>query len=252
MKISSVNKIKNKYEVIINEEVLTIEIQTLINFNLHKNKELTKEKLLEIKKFNDRQIVYNKAIKYLATQKTTLEFKKYLFNLEVAPKLIYELVEEFTKKGYLNDDLFTSYYLKKYQKKYALKRIEMMLENKGISKELIDKYLSKENNKYFDNHLEEVINKSKKSTTYQTKQAILRKMVSLGYDLKEVELRLANLKLNIDEKSAIKKEYQKLLRRYQNKYEKFEINYKIKQALYKKGFSQDLIEKCLMEGEDDF
>ncbi len=251
MKVSSVKKIKNKYEISIENEILITEIETLVHFNLHKNKELTKEKLEEIKKYNERQVVYNKAIRYLSTRKTTLEFKKKLFNMEIEPKLIYELVDEFTKKGYLNDDLFTSYFIKKHQKKYALNRLEMMLENKGISKELIEKHLSKETNKYFNEHLEEIINKTKKETFYKTKQAILRKMVNLGYDLKEVDAKLSNIELNIDEISALKKEYQKLKKRYQNKFNEYEINFKIKQALYRKGFNKDLIEKFIMEDSDD-
>ncbi len=247
MKVSNVKKVKNKYEITINEETLVIEVQTLIHFNVHKNKELTRNKLSELIKFNEKQIVYNKAIKYLAAQKSTFEFKKYLFNQEVEAKLIYELIEEFTKKGYLNDDLFTSSFIKKYQKKYALNRLELMLINKGISKELISKYLSLETNDFFSQHLEEIISKTKKTTLHKTKQTILRKMVNLGYDLNEVEAKLSNYDFKIDEEKALEKEYLKLKTRYEQKYEDWEVNHKIREALYRKGFNGALINKIFKE-----
>ncbi len=252
MKIKQIKKVKSKYEVIIEEEVFLVEPQTLIYFNLHKNKEITKARLIEIINFDEKQVIFNKAIKYLKTQKTTLDFKKYLFSLNVEARYIYQLVDEFTKKGYLNDDLFVVNYLNKYEKKYALKRIEEQLLNKGINKDLIDKHISKKDNTFFEEHLKNIISKTKKGNLYQTKQAVLRKMVSLGYDLKETEKRLNNLNIKVDEDEALLKELNKLKTKYTNKYDPKEVNFKIKQALYRKGFNKEIIDKYLMEDSNDF
>lgn len=252
--IMIINKItakKNKYELSFIENTLIIEVETLVRFNLRKGKELSKKELDEIILFNEKQIIYNTSLRYLKVRKTTLEFKKYLFNLEVEPKYIYELVEEFTKKGYLNDNLYTESFIKRYEKKYAKNRLEKLLLNKGISEEIINKYLINYKNIYLDEHLNHYLNITKKNNIISTKQAILRKMVSLGYDIKEVEDKLSLVKFNIDEKAALKKDFLKVYSKYKNKYEQYEVIFKVKKYLYNKGYSKTLIEEIIEEEVDE-
>ena len=75
---------------------------------------------------------------------------------------------------------------------------------------------------------------NKTNSLYQLKTKLKPELVRLGYDESDISKGLDSLLK--DDDSIYQKEYEKLYKKYAKKYEGNEIKYRIKQALYQKGF----------------
>ena len=252
MIIKKITKEKNNYQVVFEKETLVLKAAIIVRFGLHQGMEISHSLKREIIKANEKEIISSQALKYLAKARTINEFKEYLKSLNSPPEFSAELVADFVKKGYLNDRLYAENILNRYQKKYAKKRIEALLVEKGISLEIIEELLGNYQNKYLQEHLEKVVNNTQKSNLNKTKAAVLRKMINLGYQLKEVETALLGVTLKTKkEAETINKEFQKIVRKHQKNLTKEQLSERIKETLYRKGYQKAAIEKLINERENN-
>lgn len=240
MKISKYKKLKsNKYEVTLEDESkITLYEDVILKEELLLKKEIDDiERLTEI---NEEYEVYDVALKYLNHHVVSIKgMKDYLlkkkFNLQNIDKTIDTLI----CKGYLNDNY--------YAKSYITNQVNLSndgpykiikhLEELDINSSIYGDYLSKYNDIWKD-RIEKYINKNlkvNKKSTYFFKSKMLVNLVNLGYDKEMINDCLSSIKIdNLDELKEIEKD--KIRKKLSRKYSGDELERKIKEKLYQKGF----------------
>ncbi len=94
--------------------------------------------------------------------------------------------------------------------------------------------------------------KNAKDSQRVLQQKLESLLLRKGFSFDIIHMAINELKLSKDEEEemeAVRYQGEKILRKY-NKYSGFELEQKVKQALYQKGFSFDLIDKFLAENEN--
>lgn len=246
MKILKYQKLKdNRYEVILDDgDKVTLYDDIIIRYNLLIKKEVSKNELTLILEENDKLVYYFLAIKYLGKKlRSEKEIIEYLKKKEASDELIKLTVNHLKENHLLDDEQFVKAYIND-QLSFTLKgpyKIQKELINLGINEELITQYLDYDN-EIFKKHLESFINKKVKANHRLSKNNLLKKLrvdiYNMGYDVGNIDM----INIDINDSAIIKKEYDKLLKKYQNKENR---DYLIKNALYKKGYNLEDINNIL-------
>lgn len=249
MKISKY-KVKNKNQYIVygDKEEITLYTETIMQYNLINKKVISDDLLKEIKIYDRNYQAYYEALKLLTRKLQTeqeirnkLKKKNYLdINIDLA-------ITKLKKLGYLNKDLYLRSYIND-QINLSLKgpkKIIKELELLGYNEEDINKYLDEYNDIWYE-RIKKIINKKIKSnhtmSSNMLKNKIERDLINLGYSNFGNIIQDINF---LEDENIITKEYTKLLKKYQNKYEGKELEFKIKRALYQKGFTYENIENVM-------
>ena len=150
-----------------------------------------------------------------------------------------EVIDKLIEKKYLDD----AYYAKCYIADHinlsmdGPYKIIKHLEDNDISKNIYAEYLSKYNDLWKE-RIDKYINKqlkTNKKSTYFFKNKMLVNLVNLGYEKEMINDSLNYIKIdNLDELKEIEKE--KLRKRLSRKYTGDELERKIKEKLFQKGF----------------
>lgn len=240
MKISKYKKLKsNKYEVILeNEEKLVLYEDVILKEELLLKKEIDSiDRLTEI---NQEYEIYDIALKYLNHHVVSIKgMKEYLLKKKFDLHKIDTVIDNLISKGYLND----SYYAKCYINDHinlsndGPYKIIKHLEDVDINSSIYGKYLSNYNDIWHE-RIDKYINKNlkaNKKSAYFFKSKMLANLVNLGYD-KEMINDCLN-KISIDNLDELKeKEKEKIRKKLVRKYSGDELERKIKEKLFQKGF----------------
>lgn len=213
----------------------------ILKHNLLINKEIDDEKLDELLEENKSYIAYDLALNYLKVKmRTKKEIKEYLLKKEISNDLIDNAIDILTKQGYLNDDIYCKAFINdrinlSNDGPYKIKECLLKL---GIKEEAINKNII-----VFDEELElerikKLINKQIKSNHNKSANILKRKIIDnltvLGYTkslvIREIE------KIDVDDNDIKEKEYKKIYDKLSKKYSGKELEYKVKQKMYQKGF----------------
>lgn len=240
MRISKYKKLKNNiYEVILeNDEKIKLYEDVILKEGLLLSKEIADiEKIIEINKKYD---TYNQALKYLNHHVMSIKgMQEYLTKKGYSNEDIAEAIEKLINKGYLND----SYYAKCYITDHVnlsndgpYKMIKHLEEN-NINSSIYGEYLSKYNDIWKD-RITKYINKNlkiNKKSTYFFKSKMLMNLMNLGYE-KEMINDCLN-KVTIDNLDELKEtEKMKIRKKLERKYSGDELERKIREKLFQKGF----------------
>lgn len=240
MKISKYKKLKNNiYEVTLeNDEKIKLYEDVILKEGLLLSHEITDiKRIIEI---NNKYDSYNIALKYLNHHVMSIKgMYNYLtkkgFN-EIDTK---EVIDKLIEKKYLDD----AYYAKCYITDHVNLSLDgpykiiKHLEDNDISKNIYVEYLSKYND-IWKERIDKYINKQlkvNKKSTYFFKNKMLVNLVNLGYEKEMINDSLNHIKIdNLDELKNIEKE--KLRKKLSRKYTGDELERKIKEKLFQKGF----------------
>ena len=240
MKINKYKKLKsNKYELTLedNSKLILYE-DVILKEELLLKKEITDiDRLTEI---NDEYEIYDIALKYLNHHVESIKgMKNYLLKKKYDLQTIDITIDKLICKGYLND----SYYAKCYITNQVnlsndgpLKIIKH-LEDNDITSDIYDEYLNNYGNIWKD-RIEKYVNKQlkvNKKSSYYFKSKMLINLVNLGYDKEMINDALN--KVQIDNLGELKeKEKDKIRKKLERKYTGEELERKIKEKLFQKGF----------------
>lgn len=213
----------------------------ILKNNLLITKEITEEQLETLLEENNSYIAYSYALDYLKVKmRSKKELREYLLKKEIKDCLIEDAIILLSKQGYLNDEIYSKAFI---HDRIALSsdgpyKIKDSLIKLGVEDSIVITSLE-----IFDKELEEeritkIIGKQVKSNHNKSEYALKRKLidylVNLGYS-KELVIRKVN-DIEVEDKDILKKEYDKIYNRLSKKYSGKELEYKIKQKLYQKGF----------------
>ncbi len=257
-KIKKVSKFKNKVNVVlVNNEKLTMDVDTYSSFYLYENKVLSNR---EYKKLKERIAISSSLsdLKKVLSKKRLSEWKarEYLYNKKQLNKIQVDEIIKILKNQHLIDDKLLSNDYVSYlnDKGFGKEKILNTLHNKGIFDEITSKITfsqTKENKKAKDLVLK--LNDKYKLLTYQNKkEKIYAYLLRQGFNHESIDhaLKFVSEPKRSVEISQLKKDYLKLKTRYQSNDEQIEsLNDKIFIKLKQKGYKTDDI-KLVMEDKE--
>lgn len=259
-KITTQQKNQDRYNIFWDngngeEFAFSVDSDVFIKFQLKKGMELDDLSIMEIHYQDDIRKAYHLAISSLSRRmRSEKEIINYLIQKEIEEPVIQEVIHKLLSQNYLNDKefaiAFTRTQLNTTDKGPELIRIE--LKEKGIHSDIIDTVLDEFS---FEDQVEKALKlcgKYRQKNTKESDRAVKQKMEQLllrkgySYDVMQNAFNQMKEDTNGDELEAIRYQGEKIHRKYSG-LEGFEYKQKMKQALYRKGFSFDLIEQFLKE-----
>lgn len=253
MDIKLVGKTKSgKYKLKVNDEVLTTYDDVLIKNGLLYKKQIDYEIYEQLKKDHYYYDAYNKTISYIMKhQRCTYEIEKYLEKFDLSEIDKVKIINHLKEIGLLNDNSYVKSYIAdaiNLSKDGPYKIRKELLDN-NISEDIIDEELSKIDEEIIVDKMLKIIrkkfNSNHKYSKYQFKQKVSIEMVNLGYSKDLADTLIDNF--DFEEDDLLKKEYDKLYIKLSKKYEGYELESKIKQKLYAKGFDINKINSIINE-----
>lgn len=246
MKIKSIKKIKNKYNIVLeNNEIITTNDHVIINNNLLYDKKLTQKELAKIKEETIYYENYDKILKMINRKlRSEFEIRKILNKNEVSEIDQNKMIDNLKEIGLINDEVFAESYTNDkinltLEGPYKIKK---ELEDHQIDSIYIENALNNFTQNLIDEKIEKIINKKIKSNNKDTdhifKQKISLYLSNLGYSKEDINNHLENIKLD---NSKLEKEMEKIYNKLKTKYQGYTLKMKLKQKLYIKGFTNEEI-----------
>lgn len=254
---------KERYNIYIakgsgEEYGFSVDGHTLVKYNLRKGMEIDEFELSTILFDEEVRKAYLQAISYLSYQmRTKHEVEEQLRKKEIGQAIINEVTAKLIEEAYINDNEYALAYVRT-QSNVSLKgpqRITRELQEKGISSSIISNSLHEyTKDKQITNAIT-LCDKKKKTyrnvSALQMRQKLEEMLLRKGYTRDVVSICLEEV-----EEQETDAEWEAVLyqgQKYHEKYKKYsdwEYKTKIKGALYRKGFSLELIERFLSEREE--
>lgn len=221
-------------EVIVHEEYI-------LKKDLLLTKEIEEEDVKNIDKINNNYNAYDLAVKYISVKyRSCFEVHEYLLNKEVDKIVIHDVIEKLKEQKYLDDFVFAKAFVNDRIKfsnngPYKIKR---ELEERKISNSIIEDVLNVFDSSLEKDKLSKLVPKYVKTVRNKSYSMMKNKVcdyfVNLGYNKSIVIDMLSDI--DYDDSSFREKEYNRLYNKLSKKYSGTELEYKIKQNLYKNGY----------------
>lgn len=262
MKINSITKLKKLYKLVLeNRSEIFLHEDTIIKYNLFKNKEVTEQELVNIQLYDKNEAAFTYALNYLSYgMKTEYEIGEYLSKKEfleenivfaIKKLRIYKYVDDYNYAKVYTRDRFLSklkgpeYIRKKLkEKKVTDSYIEQAISDICLDKEIYDniyKLISKE---FYKGNVPE----NKKI------QKITTKLYTNGYSFDIIKAMfsqyLSEQSFEETDKHIIEKYYNKAYSKLSRKYnDKYKLKQKMIEKLMRDGFSYEDIKDYLSQIE---
>lgn len=252
MKIEKFKKDKsNLYKVFFDDDIeVSLYDDVIVKYNLLVNKEMDKKKFDEIIKYNNFLEGYYKSIKYINKKlRTEKEIEKYLKKIEISNNNISNIIDLLYKDGYLNKEMYVKAYV---SDQFNLTsngpfKVKNDLINLGYEEKDFNDVLNSFN---WTGRIEKIVLKkikiNHKLSNNALKTKILNDIIKLGYLKEDIVFILEKQELGEDTFN-LKKELIKIKNKYSRKLTGSELEYKVINYLYKKGFDIDDIKRCYNE-----
>ena len=246
-------KNKTQYELLLdNGEKILLYEDVIIKNNLLVNKKLDNNLLERINKENNFENIYSKCVKRISVRlRSEKEIRDYLNDNLYRNDIINDVVDKLKKYKLIDDEMFAKSYIndKILLTNYGPNKLKNELKKHNINDDVILKYIENVDKDIFDSKIDKIINKYIKNNTKNSlvmlRNKIQNSLNELGY-YKEMYIdKLSSINYvddNILKKEALK-EYNKLSKKYNSK----ELEVKLKQKLYQKGFNINKLDQILSE-----
>ena len=249
----SIKKIKATEDyvlVFLDDEKIMISLENYFKYNVKYLKGLD-EKLYDTFRNEERLLkAYRGALRKISGKDHTIkQIREYLYRCELKKDEIDSLVKRLCDYGLLDDEKYCIGKISYYQNSlYSAKQIRMKLLKEGITEELIDKYLNNDNEYEKVLKLAEKYSKDKGRSSKALKQNILVKLTGNGFSYENAKKAVDSLNINNEnELELLSREYAKALRKYEKKYEDYDLRNHIYAYLLNKGFRNEDIKEVMEE-----
>lgn len=254
MKIANiVKKTKQSYEIKLEKgSPFLILDETILKYNLYKGKEISLDELEDIKNYNNVMKYYIKCVNKINYKKRTkMEIILFLKNEDISKKDISIIIEKLEKTNLLNDSNYIKAFIND-EINLTLNgpyKIKTKLYKKGFNDSDINNVLKYIDDDVWQDKINKLIIKKikcvKTKSAFEVKTKIINDLLKEGFDKTDVLSYINNYQFTND-CNVLEKQYNKLLRKYQNKdLSEAEKTYLIKQELYKKGYKEEEINKTI-------
>lgn len=224
----------DEFSVLIHEDLI-LKHQLLIN------KHLSIDELDAIRLENNKYEAYNEALKYIKRRlRSVYEVRCFLSDKAYSLETMDFVLELLEKQGYLNDKVYCLSYVhdKLNLSLDGPQKIRNYLLSNKIDDDIISDSLREFTRDIERDRVEKIISKNVKTNKTKSSSGLKMKLrgnlVNLGYSVDIINSSLENI--NVDDSEVKQKEYEKIKRQLSRKYSGKELEYKIKQKMYQRGF----------------
>lgn len=258
-KITVQQKQKDRYNIFVDngdgeKYAFSVDEDVLIKYQLKKGLELDDFAVSEIFYQDDIRKAYSKAVQYLAARmRSEHEVRQHLQKKELDEHIINEVIHKLYQYQFLNDREFAVAFVRTqiHTTDKGTIVIGQELKEKGIIDEIIEaallEYPYELQFEQCFNLSKKFVEKNKKDSAKLLKQKLEQMLIRKGYPFEMIQETIRGIDFDKGEDvelEALRKQGDKLLGKY-SRYSGYEFTQKMKQALYRKGFSLDLIEQYL-------
>lgn len=229
--------------------ILNLTSKVVERYGLSVGKVVDREELDALKDQEQVAKAYNQALKYLSYHDYTYEkMKKKLADKDGYDEIQIDMTMELLVRKNLIDDVeYTKNYFHKANKQgLGINRIVYNLKNEGVSPFIIDEYLAQySENIEYDKALdiiEKLYNQNMQKSQNALIQHVKNKLFNKGFSQNVVEKAIQDFDFTIPKehtKMLLKKEYERVYKRYKNKYNLYTLKNKIITFLIQKGYEYD-------------
>lgn len=246
--VTGLKKAKNHIILSIDQNEIICQSELVIKYHLAVGKTLDDETYQRFIEENAYLSCLRLALEKLKKMMTIGEMKALLseqtFTLGVQKQVLHYLIE----KKYLDDIHYAKTYLslKKHQEGPTM--IEFKLKQKGVAEVIIHGlWATYDEYETLLSLIQNKLSQMKKKTKKQAFQTIKMQMLAKGFHMEVIDKVLVDLNdvETFDEEKLIVSAYDKIYKSYSKKLSGYELEYKIKEKLYQKGFSYDMIKAYL-------
>ncbi|RIW32317.1 recombination regulator RecX [Bacillus salacetis] len=255
-KITKQVKNEERYNIFIDGEYsFSIDEEILARFQLGKGKEIDEMAIAEIGYEDDVRRAFNLAIHYLSYRmRTEKEVSDYLKKKELGDAVAGEAIHKLKEYNYLNDHEFAKAYVNTQinTSDKGPGAVERELIEKGVDKQLIESALTP-----FTQEIQlekamgltnKLFKKYKKDSLIVAKQKVEQNLARKGYPFSVINLawqETDNEKSEDEKLEAVLLHARKAHNRLKSKYTGYDYQMKMKQNLFRKGFSMEEIEEAI-------
>lgn len=241
MKLEKYKKLSNgRYKVTFEKETSYILYEDVIlKHNLLVKSSIDMHDLELILKDNSFYETYYLGLNYLKKKlRTEKEIEYYLEKKDIDKNVINKVIDKLKSDGYINGVMYIKSYIhdKLYLSSDGPYKIKRDLEKLGFSEEEINNELNNINEEEWKEKAKKLVIKKQKSnnkySSFVLNKKIYDDLINKGYSSEMFSYLLSEE----DNDEIRKKEYDKLYNKLSKKYSGNELEYKLKQEMYKKGF----------------
>jgi regulatory protein len=252
-KIIEIKKKNNdQYLLTLSDESIVIEQETFFKYKNILNNNLSQSDYNELIDFNQYQYLYKLGLKKLKKLMTKKEMIDFLTLKGGKESIVKQIVFKYLEKKYIDDLYYAKTYIHLKSKSEGPQVIKNKLMNKGISLDIINQYLFDiDQDDIIKNLIQKKLKTLKNKSKRDSYQIIKRSLMQKGFELDSIE-NLLDHELNpyqFNDLEVLKKEFDKLLIKYKNKYDEKTIKQKLTEKLYQKGFLIEDIKKMFSKGD---
>lgn len=253
MKIKKMKKLNSgKYKIEFeNGEHLSTYDDVILKNQLLFHKEVDSKEMKTLMKDTDYFNVYNKMLKKISVKlRSEAEIKKELGKEHISEQEATSILKKLKENGFINDLNFAKAYVndKVYLSNEGPYKIRKGLEENSIKEEWIEEAMSLIDSKQIEEKLQKIIMKkiklNHKHSNYMLKQKLLMELSMNGFS-KEMISEIFDACAS--ENNVLEKEVTRVYYKLSKKYQGLELNKKLKEKLYQKGFSITEIDTILKE-----
>ena len=253
VKFKKMTKGRYKLELDSNEEFIIYE-DIIFKYDLLLKKEISITKLESILNDNKYYEAYNLALSYIEYKlRSKKEIHSYLERKDFPNDIILKVIKDIEALGYINDRLYTKAFIsdKINFTNHGPYKIKGELLSNGIDESIIDEELDNIDENIYKEKITKLIEKKKKTNDKPLsifKSKIIEYLYNLGYSKELINEVLYENKESLENDKIDKKlelEKDKLYKKYSTKYEGSKLDYQVKMALRRKGYSTDEINRVI-------
>ncbi|AOH53425.1 recombination regulator RecX [Peribacillus muralis] len=260
-KITTQKKRKDRYNIFVDEKyAFSVDEEVLLKYQLKKGTELDDLLLAEIQFHDEIQKAFTDALHYLSYRmRSESEIRLYLKKKETEEPIIKEAIYKLYSFNYLDDLEFAKAYVRTHVNggNKGPTTLKLELKEKGIKEKLVLEAMKEYPLDLQIEHARNLAGKSIKKEKNISERALRQKveqtLLRKGFPRDVILEALEDVTVEKDEDeqwSSLCHHAQKLERRYGN-LERFEYEQKMKQALYRKGYPIELIDRFLSNSDFD-
>lgn len=263
-RITTQKKNKQRYNIFLTQGKgdqygFSVDEAILIENRLHKGMELSQDLIDELQQNDTFHKSYSLALNYLSFRmRTKKEMYDYLKDKEVDDHDIPDIMDKLINEGLLDDRQFTDAFVNTRisTSSKGPQLVKRELIQKGVStqiaEEAMEKYTYEIQYEKAIKWIEKRLRTTKRDSFKKQQQKMRANLMQKGFSTDIINDVLAEVQNNQDadeEKEALIFHAEKLLRRHERKYTGYTLQQKVKEGLYRQGFSFDKINEYINEKE---
>ena len=235
------------------DEKLLISEEAYFRYHPEKEKVLSEEQYQLLKDEEKLLKAYRGCLRKISRKDHTIyQIRQYLAENGLNGSEQEELLSKLQRYGLLDDEKYCISRIAALEKmNQSSRQIRHKLEQEGISDELIGTHLQSDAREEYERarkQAEKLTVSAGKKSNKALKQKIFSRLLANGFSYETASDVLKELKFDErQEQEALQKEYLKIRKKYEKKYEGKELNNRIFVALASKGFSIDRIRRIMEE-----